>query len=87
MALNLNTRTESSKSPELLVIMDADRSTVMKSPGLDKPFSTTNAKYADYVARQMLVEHGFKCVVVPYLDAIQFVIKHPRNQRKANGKS
>lgn len=73
--INLNTDTEYSKSPTLWVVLSADKSTVLVDPGLgNKPFSTTNKKRAEQVAKE---SGGF---AVPYKEAMDAVLKHPKNQ-------
>lgn len=71
--LNLITSTEASKSKTVYVVVSADKSTVMKNPGLDEPYNTTNRKAAEAVAR----EAGGHCV--PLREAIHLIFQHPKN--------
>ncbi len=60
---------------EKWVVMNQDKSTVMKKPGLNTPWYG-NRKLAEDTAR---LARG---VAVPLLEAMQLVMKHPANQPK-----
>lgn len=71
--LNLMTDTERAAAGQLLVVMDKHRTTVVEQPGLSKPFSTKNRRYAELVAK----EKGG--VVEPLLTALKLVATSPCN--------
>lgn len=71
--MNLLTTTEFNKSGPLYVVMDKFRTTVLQTPGSNKPFFTKKRKYAEYVAR----EAGG--VVETFRDAIGLVASSPCN--------
>lgn len=71
--LNLMTDTERAAAGQLLVVMDKHRTTVVEQPGLSKPFSTKNRRYAEMVAK----EKGG--VVEPLLTALKLVATSPCN--------
>jgi hypothetical protein len=70
--LNLITSKELAKSGTLYVVMDKNKSTVVASPG-GLPFSTTNLKAAEAVAREM------DGLVVPAREAVKLVLNNPIN--------
>lgn len=60
----------------IYVILSKDGSTVRKDPGLDRPWSTVNRKYAEEVAK--------KCdgVAVDLITACNAIVRHPKNLPK-----
>lgn len=76
--LNLNTATDHAKAGTTYVVMSADRSTIVRDPGQDKPWSTKIKLRAEEVAKE--------CggVVETLKDALTYVMKHPKN---AGGKN
>lgn len=61
------------KKSEIYVVLSKDGSTVLQDPGLDRPWSTPNKKYAEHHAR---LNNG---VAVDLLTAIASVIQHEKN--------
>lgn len=74
--LNLITDTELAKAGIIYVVMDKHRTTVLQTPGTNKPFFTKKKKYADQIAR----ESGG--VVETYREAIRYVASSPCNLPK-----
>lgn len=67
------------KRPEdIFVIINKDGSTIVKDPGLDRPWHSMNRKYAEHHAKQ--IGHG--CTVVDLPTALKSVMQHPKNLPK-----
>jgi len=86
--VNLITDTEINKKGKVLyVVMDKYRTTVVKQPGLEKPFSTHNKKFADSVAREIGEKNPkFGGVVETLRDALKLVSTSPCNLPKDHPK-
>lgn len=64
------------KRPEdIFVIISKDGSTIVKDPGLDRPWHSTNRKLAEHHAKSI----GRGCTVVDLPTALQSVLKHQKN--------
>lgn len=61
------------KADSLFVIMDAKHTTVVKDPGLNRPWCSPNVKLAEVTAKQIERESGIKTHVVTLSDAIKFL--------------
>lgn len=68
------------KRPEdIFVIISADGSTLVKDPGMERPWSSPNKKLADYHAKNISAESGNKCVAVDLKTALKAILHHPKN--------
>lgn len=64
------------KRPEdIFVIISKDGSTVIKDPGLGRPWSSPNRKLAEHHAKSI----GRGCTVVDLATAIKSVLHHQKN--------
>jgi hypothetical protein len=72
MSINLLTETEFNRSPNVYVVMSADKSTVLQD-STGKPWHTTNRQYA----REMAREYGGHAV--KWKEALKLVLEHPKN--------
>jgi len=59
------------KADQLYVIMDKAGTTVLKDPGLDRPWATTNLKIAEHVVKD--IPNGR---VVTLKHAVDTILKH-----------
>jgi hypothetical protein len=59
------------KAHEIFVIMNSAHTTVLKDPGLDRPWASTNKLRAENIARQV----GKDAVVVSLNDAVEYLFK------------
>ena len=67
------------KRPEdIYVIISKDGSTLVRDPGLGRPWHSLNKKLAEDQAKAI----GRGCVAVDLVTAIASVIKHPKNLPK-----
>lgn len=62
------------KPSDIYVILSADKSTVLRDPGMDRPWSSPNRKLAEFHAKK------YNGIVANIPDAIQCIIHHPKNQ-------
>ena len=63
------------KSSELFVIMDAAKTTVVKDPGLGRPWCSPNHRIAESHARTITKETGRPTIVTTLQDAITTLAK------------
>ncbi len=69
------------KADSLYVIMDDKHTTVVRDPGLNRPWCSPNAKLAELTARDTTRASGRKTHVVTLNDAIKFLCgEHMRSQ-------
>lgn len=61
------------RSGDIYVILSKDGSTVVKDPGMNRPWSSRNKKFADHMAKKV------GGVAVDLITATQALIKHPKN--------
>jgi hypothetical protein len=66
------------KAENIYVLISKDGSTVVRDPGLGRPWSTTNRKLAEDHAKRI----GRDCVVTDLVTAIKSVTQHPKNLPK-----
>lgn len=65
---------------DIYVLISKDGSTLLKDPGLERPWSSPNRKYAEDTARIHNKAHPEAQVVAVDLEtAVMSVIKHPKN--------
>lgn len=62
-----------SKGSDIYVVLSADGSTVLKDPGMKRPYSTRNKKLAEHHAK---LNDG---IAVDLITAVQTLIRHPKN--------
>lgn len=65
---------------KLFVILSADGSTVVRDPGMNQPWASTNEGLARFHADELQRSTGKKHEAVPIAEAIKYVIRHPKNQ-------
>lgn len=61
------------RKKDIYVILSRDGSTVLKDPGLDRPWSSPNKKLAEHHAKQM------GGVAVDLITAIESITRHSKN--------
>lgn len=67
------------KRPEdIFVIISKDGSTIVKDPGLVRPWSSPFKNLAEEHAK-IIKSQGFDCVVTDLKTAIKSVLNHPKN--------
>lgn len=66
------------KKRDIYVLLSDDGSTLIQDPGLNRPWSTPNKKYADDTAADFR-RKGVFCRAVTLELALAQVIKHPKN--------
>lgn len=71
----LRARHKGARLANLYVIMSKDGSTCLMNPGLNTPWASTNKKLAEWHCKQ---QGGGG--VLSWTDAVEAVIKHPKNQ-------
>lgn len=71
--MNLNAFDAHPQRNRLWVVMDKDRSTVLKDPGLNRPWSNLSRKRAEAVAKEV------GGVAELLTEAIKYVMQNPRN--------
>jgi len=69
------------KADSLFVIMDEKRTTVVKDPGLSRPWCSPNVRIAEVTAKQIGLETGTTPYVCTLSDAIKLLCgEHVRSQ-------
>ena len=63
------------RAENIYVILSEDGSTLVKDPGLNRPWSSPNKKIAEHIAKGI----KGKCTVVTLDVAIKSVVSHPKN--------
>lgn len=67
------------KRPEdIYVLISKDGSTIVKDPGLERPWSNPNKKLAEDHAK-VITSQGYPCVAVDLKTAIKSVLHHAKN--------
>lgn len=75
----------SHKPADIYVILSGDGSTIVKDPGLNRPWSSTNRKLADHIAALITKQTGSPCHAVTLDTAIPSILRHPKNQPNYKG--
>lgn len=70
---------------DIYVLISKDGSTLVKDPGLDRPWSSTNKKVAEHMASELRRKDGVICYAITLADALPKVLYHPKNLPKGSG--
>ncbi len=71
----------------LYVIVSNDGSTLVKDPGMDRPWATNNKSIADFHCKEIQKATRKKCAVYLLEEALPLILRHPKNQPKFLHKS